>query len=126
MDDQRRRNLRAALGFLRLQPIEPELRLMHRWLETWRETRLPLIASFVHPQLLEVFLHATYDDYWRELDPATRYADFAVPIYHECGWFDRYVRPTIQHFNGIRAESTSAAPAATRPCTFPEARTTCS
>jgi hypothetical protein len=26
-------NLRAALGFLRLPPAEPELQLLHRWLD---------------------------------------------------------------------------------------------
>ena len=34
-DDSRRTNLRAALGFLRLPPTEPELQLLHRWLDTW-------------------------------------------------------------------------------------------
>jgi hypothetical protein len=32
---QRAANLRAALGFLRLPPTEPELQLLHRWLDTW-------------------------------------------------------------------------------------------
>jgi hypothetical protein len=30
------RLLRAALGFLSLEPREPELRLLHRWLDSWR------------------------------------------------------------------------------------------
>jgi hypothetical protein len=33
-DDRRRANLTAALGFLRLAPTEPELQLLHRWLDT--------------------------------------------------------------------------------------------
>jgi hypothetical protein len=33
--DTRGRRLRAALAFLRLPPTEPELRLLHRWLDTW-------------------------------------------------------------------------------------------
>jgi hypothetical protein len=28
--------LRAALGFLQLPPRAPELRLLHRWLDSWR------------------------------------------------------------------------------------------
>ena len=32
-DDHRLANLRAALGFLELRPREPELRLLHRWLD---------------------------------------------------------------------------------------------
>jgi hypothetical protein len=27
--------LRAALGFLQLPPRAPELKLLHRWLDTW-------------------------------------------------------------------------------------------
>jgi hypothetical protein len=37
-DGRRRRNLRnltAALGFLQLEPRLPELRMLHRWLDTW-------------------------------------------------------------------------------------------
>jgi hypothetical protein len=34
-DDRRRLLLRAALGFLQLVPRAPELRLLHRWLDTW-------------------------------------------------------------------------------------------
>jgi hypothetical protein len=33
--DRRRANLRAALSFLQLPPRAPELRLLHRWLDTW-------------------------------------------------------------------------------------------
>jgi hypothetical protein len=32
----RARLLRTALGFLALEPREPELRLLHRWLDCWR------------------------------------------------------------------------------------------
>jgi hypothetical protein len=35
IDGPRLRNLRAALAFLRLPPAEPELQLLHRWLDTW-------------------------------------------------------------------------------------------
>ena len=34
--DSRARNLRAALDFLSLEPREPELRLLHAWLDNWR------------------------------------------------------------------------------------------
>src|SRR5215475_4269151 len=29
------RNLIAALGFLQIRPAAPELRMLHRWLDTW-------------------------------------------------------------------------------------------
>ena len=35
VNDSRRKNLRAALGFLQLPPIEPELLMLHEWLDTW-------------------------------------------------------------------------------------------
>jgi hypothetical protein len=35
VNGQRLANLRAALGFLWLPPTEPELQLLHRWLDTW-------------------------------------------------------------------------------------------
>jgi hypothetical protein len=34
-DDRRLALLRAALGFLQLPPRAPELRLLHRWPDTW-------------------------------------------------------------------------------------------
>jgi hypothetical protein len=36
MPDQRAYLLRAALGFALLHPQEPELRLLHTWLDSWR------------------------------------------------------------------------------------------
>lgn len=36
MTDQRRATLYAALGFLSLEPREPELRLLHRCFDNWR------------------------------------------------------------------------------------------
>jgi len=34
--DHRARLLRAAVGFALVSPTEPELRLLHRWLDCWR------------------------------------------------------------------------------------------
>jgi hypothetical protein len=34
--DVRSRLLRAAVGFALVPPTEPELRLLHRWLDCWR------------------------------------------------------------------------------------------
>ena len=33
--ERRLPTLRAALGFLELRPCEPEVQLLHRWLDTW-------------------------------------------------------------------------------------------
>jgi hypothetical protein len=35
-DDAWRSRLRAAFGFDRLHPNEPELRMLHGWLDSWR------------------------------------------------------------------------------------------
>src|SRR5213080_4400081 len=35
MLDSRSRLLRTALGFAALEPTEPELRRLHRWLDSW-------------------------------------------------------------------------------------------
>jgi hypothetical protein len=58
MNDQRRKHLVAALGFLQLKPIEPELRMLHRWLDSW--TGVGLITVGVERQGLRLSLsHVT-------------------------------------------------------------------
>ena len=42
------RRLRAALGFLQLPPRAPELRLLHRWRDSW--AGIGLIAVGLHRQ----------------------------------------------------------------------------
>jgi hypothetical protein len=63
IDGPRLRNLRAALAFLRLPPTEPELRLLHRWLDTW--TGIGLITVGVERQGLRLSLSHIADDEWR-------------------------------------------------------------
>ena len=79
----------------------------NRWLAFWKESQLPMLMTLLHPELIEQFQHTAYDNYWRDVDPATRYADFNVPVYHESGWYDRYVRATFGNFNGIRTHAKS-------------------
>jgi hypothetical protein len=45
--DRRLANLRAALGFLKLAPRAPELRLLHRWLDSWSGIGL-VVAGMSH------------------------------------------------------------------------------
>ena len=62
-DDSRRANLRAALGFLRLPPTEPELQLLHRWLDNW--TGVGLITVGVERRGMRLSLSHIADEEWR-------------------------------------------------------------
>jgi putative CocE/NonD family hydrolase len=81
--------------------------LWEDWLVQWKETETPLLLSFLHRGLLQVFQHEAYDDYWRGFDPNERYEDFEIPVLYECGWFDRYTGSQFCHFQGVRSRSTS-------------------
>jgi hypothetical protein len=61
--DRRAQNLRATLGFLRLPPRGLELRLLHRWLDTW--TGLGLVVVGVERQGLRFSLSHIADGEWR-------------------------------------------------------------
>jgi hypothetical protein len=61
--DRRRANLRAALGFLQLPPTEPELVMLHRWLDTWNG--IGLLAVGMHRQGLRLSLSHVADGEWR-------------------------------------------------------------
>ena len=54
LNESRRRTLYAALGFLQLAPRAPELRLLHRWLDTW--SGIGLIVVGMRRQGLQVSL----------------------------------------------------------------------
>ena len=43
--DARGRRLRAALAFLQFPATEPELRLLHRWLDTWNGIGLIAVGA---------------------------------------------------------------------------------
>jgi hypothetical protein len=61
--DRRRASLRTALGFLGLAPHEPELQLLHRWLDTW--TGVGLIVVGVERQGLRFSLSHIAEGEWR-------------------------------------------------------------
>jgi len=61
--DRRLANLRATLGFLMLKPTEPEVRLLHRWLDSW--AGLGLIAAGLEHQGLRLSLSHVAAGEWR-------------------------------------------------------------
>ena len=61
--ERRRARLYAALGFLKLPPTEPELRLLHGWLDTW--AGLGLVAAGMQRQGWDLQLTAYGDGSWR-------------------------------------------------------------
>jgi hypothetical protein len=78
-DRQREANLKCALGFLRLPSTEPELRLLHRWLDTW--TGLGLITVGVECQGYRLSLTHITEGEWRatfQANPMWAPAGFGV------------------------------------------------
>jgi hypothetical protein len=62
-DDRRRLLLRAALGFLQLPATEPELLMLHRWLDTW--DGIGLIVAGMQRQSWDLQLTGYGDGHWR-------------------------------------------------------------
>jgi hypothetical protein len=60
---QRAANLKCALGFLHLPSSEPELNLLHRWLDNW--TGLGLITVGVERQGFKLSLTHVAESEWR-------------------------------------------------------------
>jgi hypothetical protein len=76
--DRRLVTLRAALGFLQLAPRASELRLLHRWLDSW--TGLGLITVGVERLGPRLSLTHVADGEWR--------AAFAPRLLHR--WMDSW------------------------------------
>ena len=62
MTSQRRRNLTAALGFLQLKPREPELQMLHAWLDTW--AGIGVLAVGIHRAGYDLALIQQADKGW--------------------------------------------------------------
>jgi hypothetical protein len=62
-EKQREANLRAALGFLRLRSSEPELNLLHCWLDSW--SGIGLIAVGMYRRGCRLSLTHVADGEWR-------------------------------------------------------------
>jgi hypothetical protein len=62
-DEQRAKNLHAALAFLRLRSTEPELNLLHRVFDSW--SGLGLITVGVERQGMRLSLSHIAEGEWR-------------------------------------------------------------
>jgi hypothetical protein len=61
--DARGRRLRAALGFLQLTPRALELRLLHRWLDTWAGIGFVVVCMARQSYDLQITAYGDHD--WR-------------------------------------------------------------
>jgi putative CocE/NonD family hydrolase len=75
-------------------------------------TRLPLaghdILSEFAPYYDNWASHPTYDDFWANLDVSTRYDTLNVAALNIGGWYDIFLKGTIDNFVGMRASGPAA------------------
>ncbi|BAZ23957.1 peptidase S15 [Kalymmatonema gypsitolerans NIES-4073] len=57
--------------------------------------------SFYH----EWLAHSQPDQYWKKLSPKTHLKDVDLPMFHIGGWFDRYLRGTLNLYKDMSARS---------------------
>lgn len=82
-------------------------------------THLPLrtlpIADLAWARLYAHWVaHSTDDAYWRALSINRRYASIDIPAFIVGGWYDVFVRGTLENFVGVRTHGSEAARAGTR------------
>jgi hypothetical protein len=68
-DKQREANLKCALGFLRVLSSEPELNLLHRWLDS--RSGIGLIAAGMYRRGCRLSLTHVADGEWRAMFQAS-------------------------------------------------------
>jgi hypothetical protein len=75
-------------------------------------TRLPLaghdILSEFAPYYDNWASHPTYDDFWANLDVSTHYEALNVAALNIGGWYDIFLKGTIDNFTGMRATGPAA------------------
>jgi putative CocE/NonD family hydrolase len=69
----------------------------------------PILAQYA-PYYDDWVNHPTYDDYWANLDVSVRHDSLNVAALNIGGWYDIFLKGTIDNFTGMRAN----APAAVR------------
>ena len=81
------RNLPALMARLPVSPVK-ELKTYYPWFEDWLG-------------------HPDDGEYWDEWNNVLRHSRVNVPVYHLGGWFDGFLKGTLDNFNGMRANASS-------------------
>jgi hypothetical protein len=64
------------------------------------------VPSAIHKEWI---VHPRRDEYWMPIDLDDRYADVRVPALHWGGWYDVFLKGTIDGWRGVRDAATDAA-----------------
>lgn len=77
--------------------------------------RLPLSGHPIFTQFAPYYddwlQHPTYDDFWSSLDVSNGYADITAASLSIGGWYDIFLKGTIENFTGMRSNDASSSAA---------------
>lgn len=64
---------------------------------------VPMEEGSVGARIYQTWLsHPTFDDYWKGLAVNRRYGQVTVPAYNVGGWYDLFLRGTLENYVGMR------------------------
>ncbi len=69
----------------------------------------PLASGPAGPYYRDWLDHQIDDDYWQEMSIDRRYVDVAVPVYNVGGWYDLFLKGTLENYRGVRDHGGSEA-----------------
>jgi hypothetical protein len=75
--------------------------------ESYRTIALP--GAGVTPYFRDWVAHERDDDYWRPWKISDHYGEMTVKALHSGGWYDLFLKGTIQNYVGMRKSSPAAA-----------------
>jgi len=91
-----------------------EARASHNLDALYRHLPLPTVPmeeGSVGSRIYQTWLaHPTFDDYWKDLAVNRRYGRVTVPAYNVGGWYDLFLRGTLENF--VRMQGEGGSPAA--------------
>jgi putative CocE/NonD family hydrolase len=102
-EDARRRGLRAASSLLE----RAWANLPAQYLETPYAAHAALHAAGLPTYVHDWFAHSTPSEYWAEHDISEKMPQISVPALHLSGWYDTYLRGSVDGFLAARAHSTA-------------------